>query len=378
MKVLFVSCPLAGHFNPLVPLIKALRAGGDEVVVATGSDISALVENSGATHFVAGHGESRYFERLRARTRGNPGDGIAPERINHYFVPRMFGEIAVDDVLDDVLACGRELRPDLVVFENYALAGPLVASVLGVRSVQHLVGPLLPHEVLVLANDAVSPIWRSVGLDVPGYAGVYRDVTIAICPPSLETLEPPAGSTMAIRPAPLPAFPVAPSNPPLVYVTFGTFFSSNLAPFTTVLESLANEPVDVLVTVGTAQDPAARGPLPANTRAERFVPQSEVLPHCAVVVHHGGSGTMFGSLAHGVPQVIVPQGADNFDNAAMCERAGCALALRPGDFSAVSVAEAVRRVRTDPSFAASARRAAEEIAAMPSPDDVAAALRRLH
>ena len=45
-----------------------------------------------------------------------------------------------------------------------------------------------------------------------------------------------------------------------------------------------------------------------------------MLPEAAVVAHHGGAGTTFAALAHGVPQVIIPQGADNFDHAAMCTR----------------------------------------------------------
>jgi hypothetical protein len=60
-----------------------------------------------------------------------------------------------------------------------------------------------------------------------------------------------------------------------------------------------------------------------------------------VIVHHGGTGTTFGALAHGVPQVIVPQGADNYDNAAMCERAGMAVVLRPDEFSDIRTLRAL-------------------------------------
>lgn len=105
---------------------------------------------------------------------------------------------------DGVLACGRALQPDLVLFKAYAFAGPLAAKVLGVPAVHHLLGPMLERDVLELANDAVSPLWRSFGCDTPGYAGVYRDLTIQICPPSLETLTVPAGEVLSLRPAPLP------------------------------------------------------------------------------------------------------------------------------------------------------------------------------
>lgn len=375
MKVLVVSTPLSGHLGPLLPLVEALLSGGDEVVVSTGVEAAPTVEKCGARFSAAGAGDGVWFERLRDRTRGNPGDGIAPERINHYFVPRLFAEIAAADMIDDVLACGRDLEPDLVIFENYALAGPLAAELLGVPGVTQLVGPMPDHDVYVLANDAVSPLWRSFGCDVPGLAGVYRDLTIEICPPSLEPNEVPGGEVLALRPAPLADRAATAPRRPLVYVTFGTFFNVNLDLFRVVLEALADEPVDIVMTVGNDQDPAALSPFPPNARVERFIPQATVLPESAAVVHHGGAGTTFGALAHGVPQVIIPQGADNFDHAAMCTRAGTAVTVLPGRVDPTTVANAVRRVLHEPGYAVAARKAADEIDAMPGPDGVADALR---
>ena len=74
MKVLVVSTPLSGHLNPLLPVVDALLSGGDEVVVATGVDAATTVENCGARFSAAGAGDGAWFERLRDRTRGNPGD----------------------------------------------------------------------------------------------------------------------------------------------------------------------------------------------------------------------------------------------------------------------------------------------------------------
>jgi len=129
------------------------------------------------------------------------------------------------------------------------------------------------------------------------------------------------------------------------------------------------------MTVGNDQDPAALAPFPQNARVERFIPQATVLPESAAVVHHGGAGTTFGALAHGVPQVIIPQGADNFDHAAMCTRAGSAVTVLPGHVDPATVTDAVRQVLHEPGYAVAARKTAAEIAAMPGPDAVADALR---
>ena len=359
----------------MLPVIGAFLDAGDEVVVASGPAAERLVERAGATFHRAGNDSDVWFARLGERTRGNPGDGIAPERINHYFVPRLFGEIGTADMIDDVLRVGTDFGPDLVLFESLAFAGPLVAELLGVPGVQHLFGPMLAHEIFVLANDAVSPIWRSFGRDVPGYAGVYRDLTVEICPPSLEAREVPAGDVVSLRPAPLPERPTSRGPRPIVYVTLGTVFNGNTQIFRTILDGLAGHPVDVVVTVGGDQDPAELEPAPGNAKIERFVAQAELLPTCSVIVHHGGAGTTFGALAHGVPQVIVPQGADNYDNAAMCERAGTALVLRPDEFTAKAVADSVSALLVEARFVQAARRTADEIATMADPADVADSMR---
>lgn len=374
MKVLVVSTEGAGHFTPLVPIIDALRARGDDVLVASGPNAEAMVDKTGARFALSGRSQSEWMARLAGRLRGNPGEGLAPERILHYFLPRAFAEIGVDEMIDDVVRHGREFAPDVVLFEAFALAGPLAAAILGVPAVAHMFGPLPPPDTVELANDAVSPIWRSFGLDAPGWAGMYRHLTIQICPPSLEQRAIPVGDTVYLRPTPLPTGPRTPTDRPRVYVTFGTLFNADLGLFRLALDALADEPIDIVMTIGRDHAPAALEPIPSNARVERFIPQAELLPSCAAIVHHGGAGTTFGALAHGVPQVILPQGADNYELAAMCERAGAAQVLRPHDVTAANLAAAVRNVLRAERFAAAGRACAAEIASMPDAAMTAAAL----
>ena len=377
MKVLVVATPGSGHVNPMLPLIEALLAQGDEVTVAAGEDPGGAVSRTGAAFRPAGRGEMDWFGDLQARVlHGRPGDGLAPERINHYFVPRLFAEVATPDMIDDVVAIGRELQPEVVIFEPYAFAGPLAAAVLGVPGVQHLISPMLPDEVMMLADDAVSPIWRSFDRTSPGFCGLYAGITVEISPPSLEGRTVPAGESWPMRPAPLPATGPERGERPLVYLTLGTFFGGNTEVFRTALEGLADEDVEVVVTVGADNDPADLGAVAANTRVERYIPQADLLPRCSVVVHHGGAGTMYGSLAHGVPQVVLPQGADNFVNGEHVEHCGVGVSIGPARLSADAVRRAVRSTLDEPHYGAAAGLAAREVGAMPGPDDVARRLRR--
>ena len=106
----------------------------------------------------------------------------------------------------------------------------------------------------------------------------------------------------------------------MVYLTLGTFSNNAVDLFRLVLTALGDEPVNVLATIGRDNGPADLGPMPGNARVEQFIPQAELLPHCAAIVHHAGAGTSFGVLAHGLPSLALPQSADNFVIAARLAR----------------------------------------------------------
>jgi hypothetical protein len=377
-----VSCvPQTGHIFPLLPLAEAFAAAGDEVVVASGPDAREAVAGHGLSFRPVGPAFDSWFASLRARTRGIPGDGLAPSRIESYFVPRLFGEIGTALVLDDLLALCREFEPDLLVFDPYLYAAPLVAAVTGAHAVHHCIGPLMDRTVLDLVADAVSPMWREFGLDVPAAAGVYSGTTLTTCPPSLDPGAVGLPASEALRPAPLPlteipALPVSFAHPerPLIYLTLGTFSNSDLDLFDLVLASLEDEPLNVLATIGRDNDPSVLSPWPDNARVAQYIPQAELLPHCSAVIHHAGAGTMFGVLAHGLPSLLLPQSADNFLNANLLARAGVACVLMPGEVTAAGVQSGLRTLLDTDSYRQGAQRLAEEIRAMPPPGDVVARL----
>jgi UDP:flavonoid glycosyltransferase YjiC (YdhE family) len=79
--------------------------------------------------------------------------------------------------------------------------------------------------------------------------------------------------------------------------------------------------------------------LPDGVRHFDYVPLSLVLPRAAALVSHGGIGTLSQALAAGVPQLVMPLGFDQFDNAARLERLGVAATLLPRRFQGRAVAD---------------------------------------
>jgi UDP:flavonoid glycosyltransferase YjiC (YdhE family) len=76
--------------------------------------------------------------------------------------------------------------------------------------------------------------------------------------------------------------------------------------------------------------------------------------------------------------VLVPQGADQFENALACERSGAARVLRPDDIEPTAVRDAVLAVMAPGSSErGAARTLADEIAAMPAAFDAVAIIENL-
>jgi UDP:flavonoid glycosyltransferase YjiC (YdhE family) len=380
MRVLFSSAGMIGHVNPMVPLADAVRSRGHELRWAVGPESCERVEQAGLAAVPAGLTQA---ERLAEFWRRHAGvRELPPEQRPDVMFSKLFGEVSVPAALPALLELAKSWRPELVVHDTAELAAPIAAAAIGVPHVAHSFGALLPEIRLCRAADEVAPLWREQGLEPRPHAGAYDHLYLDIYPSSLQ---PPGGDHVGARQQLRPvAFAGATDGEasgdflkglprPLVYLTFGTVFD-DVEAFRAALEGIAALDVGVVATVGPNVDPAAVGPQPGKVLVERYIPQTRLLPACAVVVSHAGSGTFLAALALGIPQLCLPHAADQFLNAAAVERAGAGLAIAPGEVDAGAVEAAVRRLLDEPGFRESARRVADEIAVMPSPDDVAGVL----
>jgi MGT family glycosyltransferase len=163
-----------------------------------------------------------------------------------------------------------------------------------------------------------------------------------------------------------------------VYVTLGTVFNTESGDlFGRVLAGVRELPVNVVVTVGQHIDPAEFGRQPANVHIARYIPQAQVLPRCAAVVSHGGSGSVLAALAYGLPSVLLPMGADQPHNARRCAALGVARALDPVDATPAEIGAAVAAVLAEPGYRQAAGRLREAALALPGPAHAVALLARL-
>jgi UDP:flavonoid glycosyltransferase YjiC (YdhE family) len=383
MRVLCSSPPMEGVFTPFVPLGRALLAAGHQVLVATGPDLQARVASEGFASAVAG--PSAMEGAITAM--GDPAVVGAPDGESWHFGAAMFAGVIAPAKLGALRRLADEYRPDLILHPPVDVAGPLLAAERALPSVTYGFGQLLERQLVAALAERVAPVWRQAGLEPDRYAGIYRGRYLDPCPPSLQLgLGPAATITDPIRPevpgdphAGLPEWAGSLANRRVVYLSLGTVpFFNQPDKFVTLLAELAQEDVEVVVTVGELNDPAALGVQPANVHVERWLPLAPLLPHCDAVVCHAGSGTTLAALTSGLPLVLVPQGADQFTNADACQRTGVARVLLPGTFTSTTVRDAVQAIlRPDSTERNRARYVAGEIAMMPTATDVVQQLEAL-
>jgi UDP:flavonoid glycosyltransferase YjiC (YdhE family) len=373
VRVLFSSTTGVGHVLPMVPLARAFAAAGHDVLWATGEHVRPVLDEAGIA--VVGCGPTGpELGQLRGSVLAAAQEVPPPQRAAFVF-PRMFGEALAPPMTADLLPAAWDWRPDLLIHEHGELGSPLVGAVLGIPSLTHAFGGPVPAEHLAEAGERLAPMWREQGLEVPPYAGCFESVYLDICPTSVRSE--PLSHIPDVQPLrPVTAVPADPQERPLVYVTMGTV-QNRVLELGPLVNAIAALPVDVLVAVGKDGDPDL-GDQPANVRVELWVDQAQLLATAAAVVSHGGSGTFLGALAQGVPQLCLPQAADQFRNAEGGVATGAALALMPPQITPEAVADAVARMLDDPTTRRSAERVAAEIAAMPSPADVVTDLASLY
>ncbi len=354
MRVLLTTQPGHGHFRPLLPLAHALVAAGHEVRVGTSASFGPFVEREGLTAEAVGldwlHGVASTIPPELA----TPPEADTLETFFAYRFVRMTAERLANDV---VALCGR-WRPDVIVRETTEYGGSLAAQLLGVpHAALQIASPaLMSRGLLAEVAIALDDLRPRLGLAPdPDLSALRDELVICFAPPALHdpTFDLPAG-LHSFHPGSSPASADLPEavaglgvERPLIYATLGTVFNdpaNELPFFPSIRDGLVDASVDLLIAVGPNVDPALLEEHGPRVRVLRFVPQRAVLDRCAVVICHGGYGTVLDSVETAVPLVVVPFGADQHVNARSVERLGIGVVVEEEALSPSAIRDAVDRL----------------------------------
>lgn len=379
MRVLFTSQPAASHLDPMLPLAREMLSRDWEVSVAASPAMAESVARRGLMFHPVG---IDWHESEAGQTFPELED-MPLERQAVWWVTNIFADRAAKPSAVDLVDLVDGWGVDLIVRDYWEFGGWAVAKAAGLPCA--VVGLTMysgPEDMDAFIGSQLRSLLEHVAADPDEgvgslYAGPYIDLLPANyqiqAPPGAVHLSPLAASAPAGQP---PEWLADLPDAPTVLVTFGTVFNRVPGVFETVIEGLADRPVNVVVTTGRNRAPDDLGPLPANVHAESFIPYSDLLPRCDVVVCHAGFGTTMAALAHDLPVVCVPLSADQPAHARRCEQLGVGIHIRQEELFPETVARAVDSALSDPATHRRAAHLGSEIRAMPGPSPAADVLER--
>lgn len=420
MRILIATTPVAGHVNPFTALAQALLAAGHEVLWYTGRRFEDKIKALGVTflpfeqaaEIEIGQLETLFPERAHYK-------GLAQLKfdLRNIFAASLEGQVA------DLLAICEAHRPDLLLVD-IGLLGALVIK-------HRLKLPLVVCNVTVLVLS--SPNTAPFGLSIPpsdpfigrlrnGFlhwlfhtiylADLQRDInaqltTMGVPPlecnlfdasmyepdlvlqpttPLFEYPRPNLPDTLHFIGPILPVFPLKFHEPPwwaelqtdrpVVLVTQGTLATDPQQLMLPAIRALAHE--NILVVVTTANRPICElGELPANVRAEPFIPYDRLLPYVDILVTNGGYGTVQMALAYGVPVVGAGKTEEKAEICARIAWAEVGVNLKTDTPRPKQLRRAVLQVLNTPAYRQNAQRIRDDFARYNAPQQAVTLIEQL-
>lgn len=326
MRVL-AACSLggAGHWIPLAAVLAGARERGDDVLVVGPPALEAMIRRDGFDFAEGGEPPEHAIAPLRDRLAiASPGDASVIGNRD------LFGGLAATAMYDPLVAHGRRFGPDVVVRDPCEYASAAFAATAGIPMAQ-------------VAISLAQVEWGSLTVAGPALEDRHTGLTAAVrSSPYLtrfpETLDPsPFPRTIRCGANDPPSDPLPDwwhgASGPLVYATLGTVLphlTDARDHYRLLVDALDGIDARVLLTIGGHLEPTTLGSVPDHVRVERWVDQRDVFAEAALTVCHGGSGTLFGSIAAGVPVVVLPSFADQFANADIVEHHRLGRVVRAG------------------------------------------------
>ena len=376
-RFLFVVVPVVSHLWPAVAIGDALAAGGHEVAwCGPEGDLRPLI-GPGMTIYPTGKRSYREFHEV--------GMAAVRELWDGYVIPlNRF-------ILGPVDSAVAEYRPDVVVADQYALAGAVAAGKHGVRWATLAAGIL---ELTPPAGDPGLGEWvRSKVAGVREAAGLPADDGLGLLFSPYLVIATTARALTGTAPMPERCVLIGAALGPRrtdpsfswdwwdpgrrhVLVTSGSMSDHLVRDYLgRVMAALEPMAARVQVVLNAAAD-ALPEPPPHVLVAPR-VPMLDLMPRLDAVICQAGQSTVNEALAHGVPLVVAPIRLGELVVAEQVTRAGAGIAVSFAGAAPAQLAEAVTAVLDEPGYRAQARRIAGEFAAAGGAGAAAARLAEL-
>ncbi len=371
-RFLFVVPPLVGHTLPTIAVGRELTDRGHQVAWAGHvQTIGPLLPPGAKLIPVEVDIGGQTLVQIQQRFQGLPRVAAFRFLWTDFLIP------LATSMVPGVAAAVDEFRPDVLVVDQQALAGALVARQRGLTwATSATMSSELTDQYSTMpslgawAHQLITEFQRGFAVSDPVDLRFSDHLVLAY---TTEALVGPLGAFPGhyafVGPSIGPrtgtsAFPWDWLDPARqhVLVSLGTvntaaggrFFAASVeavAPLAERLQAILVAPPDLV------------GAVPDHVLVREFVPQLELLPLLDLVVCHSGDNTVCEALAHGVPLVVAPIRDSQPVIAGQVVDAGAGIRAHFGRVGITELRRAITTVLDDPSYRTAAQRVQTSFAA---------------
>ena len=390
-KIIVITVPVEGHFNPFVPVITGLVQNGHDVLCFAGRKFQKRVENTGATFLppplkwdTSIRETYDVFPELRNKS------GLAQLKL--YIKLVMFDP--VPDLINELKDRIDNFKPDLIISDSFLIVGSWVTEFYSVPSVRISVLPLsipgknippfglglLPGKSLFskLRNNILRWLFKKfvygyvqkyaegirnrIGLPASGKSFIKKEFENADLflhtsipdfeyhreefPPIMRFIGPIITHPNINYKKP-EWWPEIEKDIPVVLINQGTVSKDYDDLILPSIEALKNEKI-ILIAVPVKEGEIMN--LPENVHTEPYIPFGNLLPHIDLLITNGGFGGTQNALAYGIPIIIAGATEDKMEVAARLEYSGAGINLRKQKPTSKDIMNAYRKIMSDHSY----------------------------
>lgn len=364
-RFLFVIPPLAGHINPTLSVGARLLEGGHEVIWAgheallVGHDggLADRLPKGGRFMAVDDTMSREAYRKIIDKSPSVKGLNRLKFLYEEVFIPMARG------TMDGVARLADRVRPDVIINDQQAFAGAVVAWQKGIPYATFCTtsaGVQEPLEgfdkVTRWEHDRIIAFQQSCGVASPEKLNTSARLAVIFSSPLFvgEHYRFPdhycfVGPSITHRmdPTPFPFTRLKEASVPKVLVSLGTVNQEQGRPFFEKITA-AFAHGEVLV-VAVAPDDFF-DEIPENFIVRKQIPQLDVLPWVDCVVSHAGHNTVCEALMNGLPLVVTPIMDDQSKVASQVVAAGAGIRLKYRRFKPVDMHDAVMALIHEPSY----------------------------
>ena len=401
-KILFLSQPMFGHFNPLFSMALQMQADGDEVEFMipgreeVNSNIGTLKNAAAIPKIIRKNGIPVELISMPIPLAATFlfATSLAPKLSGYNELEFLMGFLptGLKYITEQVVRYIERSRPDAIVTDYTFLASYLAAEVTQIpcaviyQSGLPFRGKSIPpfgsglpiredyatfgsefvrkeKAVLARLDRQVNRVRSQFGLpDFPAefwrqpYSQWLNLVT------SIEAIEAPrdrltdntffVGPCFSNRSEKMSDFPFyrLRCDRYKIYVSFGTMSNDRPHVLRKIMKALARPEYQVIISAGTAYSKLVRERIPENVLLFSSVPQVDLLPRIDLAIIHGGNNTTNETLAAGKPAIVMPIAGEQGDNASRVEYLGVGLRLNIDKFEEQELLTKVRAIQRNTAF----------------------------